>query len=61
MTAILTIARLPFKNTESRQRALDAFHNIIEYTTPKEPNVLQYVCALPLDDSLGTELYVIEE
>lgn len=61
MSAILTIARLVLKDTESRQKALDAFHNIIEYTTPKEPDVRQYVCALPLDDSPGTELYVIEE
>ncbi|CAE7032585.1 hypothetical protein P3342_006871 [Pyrenophora teres f. teres] len=61
MSAILTIARLLFKDKEGRQKAIDAFHDIIEYTTSNEPEVLQYVCALPLDDSLGTEIYMIEE
>ena len=61
MSAILTIARLRFKNKEARQIAIDAFHDIIEYTTPNEPGVLQYVCALPLEDSLESEIYMIEE
>ncbi|KAA8621490.1 hypothetical protein PtrSN002B_010992 [Pyrenophora tritici-repentis] len=61
MPAILTIARLFFIDKNGRQKAIDAFHDIIEFTTPNEPEVLQYVCALPMDDSLGTEIYMIEE
>ncbi|RII22888.1 hypothetical protein CUC08_Gglean013327 [Alternaria sp. MG1] len=61
MAAILTTARLVFKDSVARQKAIDAFHKIIEYTIPHEPHVLQYVCALPVDDSLGTEIYMIEE
>jgi hypothetical protein len=61
MTAILTIARLVFKDAVARQKAIDSFHKIIEYTTSHEPEVLQYVCALPVDDSLRTEIYMIEE
>jgi hypothetical protein len=61
MTAILTTARLVFKDSVARQKAIDEFHKIIEYTTPHEPEVSQYVCALPVDDSLGTEIYMIEE
>ncbi|RMZ70747.1 Dimeric alpha-beta barrel [Pyrenophora seminiperda CCB06] len=61
MAAILTIARILFKSKEARQKAIDAFHNIIEYTKANEPEVLQYVCALPIDDSLGNEIYMIEE
>jgi hypothetical protein len=61
MTALLTTARLVFKDSAARQKAIDAFHKIIEFTTPHEPEVLQYVCALPVDDNLGTEIYMIEE
>ncbi|KAI4709858.1 hypothetical protein J4E89_005087 [Alternaria sp. Ai002NY15] len=61
MTAILTTARLVFKDAAARQKAIDAFHKIIEFTTPHEPEVLQYVCALPVDDSSRTEIYMIEE
>ena len=61
MTGILTTARLVFKDTASRETAVEAFRNIIAFTTPNEPEVLQYVCTLPVDDSLGTEMYMIEE
>jgi hypothetical protein len=61
MSAILTTARLVFKNSDARQKGIDAFHKIIQHTTPYEPEVLQYVCALPVDDSLSTEIYMIEE
>ncbi|KAL1798099.1 hypothetical protein ACET3X_002136 [Alternaria dauci] len=61
MTAILTTARLVFKDSSARQMAIDAFHKIIEHTTAQEPQVLQYICALPVDDSSGTEIYMIEE
>lgn len=61
MSSILTIDRLRFKNKEARLIAIDAFHDIIEYTTPNEPEVLQYVCALPLEDSLESDMYMIEE
>lgn len=61
MAAILTTARLVFKDSSARQKAIDAFHKIIEYTTPHEPEVLQYVCTLPADDSAGNEIYMMEE
>ena len=61
MSGILTTARLVFQSAEARQKAIDAFRKIIAYTTPNEPEVLQYVCALPVDDSLGKEIYMIEE
>ncbi|KAG9193957.1 hypothetical protein G6011_03992 [Alternaria panax] len=61
MTSILTTARLVFKDLDARQKAIDAFHKIIQYTIPHEPEVLQYVCALPVDEKLETEIYMIEE
>jgi hypothetical protein len=61
MSGILTTARLVCKDTNARKTAIEAFRNIIAFTTPNEPDVLQYVCALPVDDNLGTEIYMIEE
>lgn len=61
MSGILTTARLVFKSSDARQKAIEAFGQIIAFTTPNEPEVLQYVCALPVDDRLGTEIYMIEE
>lgn len=42
-------------------QVLDAFHKIIEFTQPHEPEVLRYVATLPKDDTTGTVLYMIEE
>jgi hypothetical protein len=61
MTGILTTARLVCKDSQSRDTAIEAFRKIIAYTTPNEPEVLQYVCALPVDDDTKTEIYMIEE
>ena len=61
MTGILTTARLVFKDSPARETAIEAFRKIIAFTTPSEPEVLQYVCALPVEDNLGTEIYMIEE
>lgn len=61
MSTILTTARLVFKDTQARQKAIDAFHKIIEFTTSQEPDVLQYVCAIPKDDIERNEIYMIEE
>lgn len=61
MSGILTTARLVFKSTKARETALEAFNKIIAYTTAHEPEVLQYVATLPVDDSHGTEVYMIEE
>ncbi|KAF2026464.1 hypothetical protein EK21DRAFT_33570, partial [Setomelanomma holmii] len=61
MSGILTTARLVFKDSASRDKAIDAFRKIIAFTTPNEPEVLQYVCALPVDDKAGNEIYMIEE
>jgi hypothetical protein len=61
MPGILTTARLVCKDSKAREKAIEAFREIIAYTTPNEPEVLQYVCTLPVDDSLGTEIYMIEE
>jgi hypothetical protein len=61
MTGILTTARLVCKDSQAREKAIEAFRKIIAYTTPNEPEVLQYICALPVDDSVGTEIYMIEE
>jgi hypothetical protein len=61
MSGILTTAYLVCKDTKARETAIEAFRNIIAFTTPNEPEVFQYVCALPFDDKLGTEIYMIEE
>ncbi|RYF31189.1 MAG: hypothetical protein EOO38_31740 [Cytophagaceae bacterium] len=61
MSGILTTARLVFKDSPSRDKAIEAFRNIIAFTTPNEPEVLQYVCALPVDDAAGNEIYMVEE
>jgi hypothetical protein len=61
MPGILTTARLVCKDSQAREKAIEAFREIIAYTTPNEPEVLQYVCTLPVDDSLGTEIHMIEE
>jgi hypothetical protein len=61
MPSILTTARLVCMSEEARELAIEAFRKIIAYTTPNEPGVLQYVCALPVDDRLGLEIYKIEE
>lgn len=61
MSGILTTARLVFKDGKARDKAIEAFDKIIDFTTPNEPEVLQYVCALPIDDTAGTEIYMIEE
>ena len=61
MASILTTARLVCKDTQAREKAIDAFRKIIEYTGPNEPEVLQYVCAIPHDDNSGNEIYMIEE
>ena len=61
MTGILTTARLVFKDTSAREKAIEAFRKIIAFTTSNEPEVLQYVCALPVEDKSGTDIYMIEE
>ncbi|KAI4676293.1 uncharacterized protein J4E88_007207 [Alternaria novae-zelandiae] len=55
MTAILTTARLVFKDAAARQKAIDAFHKIIEFTTPHEPEVLQYANQAASDAHLTTK------
>ncbi|OAL44506.1 hypothetical protein IQ07DRAFT_550239, partial [Pyrenochaeta sp. DS3sAY3a] len=61
MTALLTTARIVCKSPEARATAIAAFRDIIAYAIPNEPDVLQYICAVPLDDASGTEIYMIEE
>lgn len=61
MVSILTTARLVCKDTSSRETVISAFGKIIAFTTSHEPEVLQYACTLPMDDRLGTEIYMIEE
>ncbi|KAJ4376018.1 hypothetical protein N0V83_001298 [Neocucurbitaria cava] len=61
MTGILTTAKLTFKSPEAREKAIDAFRKVIAFTNPNEPEVLAYVCALPVDDTTKTEIYMIEE
>ena len=61
MTGILTTAKLTCKSPEAREKVIDAFRKIIAFTAPNEPEVLQYVCALPVDDTLQTEIYMLEE
>ncbi|KAH7355982.1 hypothetical protein BKA66DRAFT_515729 [Pyrenochaeta sp. MPI-SDFR-AT-0127] len=61
MAGVLTTARIVCKSTEARDTVIESFRKIIAYTTPNEPEVLQYVCALPVDDTLKTEIYMIEE
>lgn len=61
MEGILTTAQITCKSSAARQTVLQAFQKIINFTQEHEPEVLQYVCALPIDDTLGTEIYVIEE
>ncbi|KAJ4305776.1 hypothetical protein N0V90_001308 [Kalmusia sp. IMI 367209] len=47
--------------SENVEKVLDAFHKIIEFTKPHEPDVLRYVVTLPAEDTTGTVLYMIEE
>lgn len=61
MTSILTTARIVCKDAAARGKAIEAFRKVVEYTTPNEPEVLQYVCAVPYLDDLGNEIYMIEE
>ncbi|CAO2652073.1 Nn.00g003560.m01.CDS01 [Neocucurbitaria sp. VM-36] len=61
MTGILTTAKLTCKSPEARETVIDAFRKIIAFTAPNEPEVLQYICALPIEDNLKTEIYMIEE
>ncbi|KAL6711390.1 hypothetical protein ACN47E_004324 [Coniothyrium glycines] len=61
MSPILTTARLVCRDRESRDAVISAFRKIIAHTTPQEPKVLQYVCAVPVEDGLGTEIYMVEE
>ncbi|KAF2787008.1 hypothetical protein K505DRAFT_379873 [Melanomma pulvis-pyrius CBS 109.77] len=61
MSPIVTTARIVCKDKESRVKALSAFHKIIEFSEPHEPGVLRYVVTLPVDDTTGTVLYMIEE
>ncbi|KAL1592645.1 hypothetical protein SLS60_011061 [Paraconiothyrium brasiliense] len=46
---------------ENVQKVLSAFHKIIQFTQPHEPDVLRYIATLPADDTTGTVLYMIEE
>ncbi|KAK3209748.1 hypothetical protein GRF29_44g553722 [Pseudopithomyces chartarum] len=61
MAPILVTARIVCSSKEARKTVLDAFHKIIEFTQPNEPEVLRYVATLPVDDTTGTVLYMIEE
>jgi quinol monooxygenase YgiN len=58
---IVTTAHLEFESKESRQKALSAFHKIVEYSRANEPGVLRYIVTLPIDDTKETEIYMIEE
>ncbi|KAF2686876.1 hypothetical protein K458DRAFT_363249 [Lentithecium fluviatile CBS 122367] len=61
MAPIIVTARIVCKSKEARETVLSAFHKIIEFTQPHEPEVLRYVVTLPVDDTTGTVLYMIEE
>ncbi|KAF2709913.1 hypothetical protein K504DRAFT_430016 [Pleomassaria siparia CBS 279.74] len=61
MSPIVTTARIVCKDRESRVKALDVFHKIVEFSEPNEPGVLRYVVTLPVEDTTGTVLYMIEE
>lgn len=61
MTGVLTIAKIVCKNSEARDVAIEAFRKIVAFSGPNEPEVLQYVCALPIDDAQKTDIYMIEE
>lgn len=61
MPSILTTATLTCKDPQARQQVISAFKNIIAYTAPHEPEVLQYVCALLESDATDTKIYMIEE
>ncbi|PVH93824.1 hypothetical protein DM02DRAFT_694854 [Periconia macrospinosa] len=61
MAQIIVTARIVCASPSAREKVLAAFHKIIEFTYPNEPDVLRYVVTLPLDDTTGTVLYMIEE
>ncbi|KAF1965966.1 hypothetical protein BU23DRAFT_603879 [Bimuria novae-zelandiae CBS 107.79] len=61
MAPILVTARIVCSSKEARATVLDAFCKIIEFTQPHEPEVLRYVVTVPVDDTTGTVLYMIEE
>ncbi|CAI6332883.1 unnamed protein product [Periconia digitata] len=61
MSPIIVTARIVCVSKQARESVLCAFHKIIEFTQPNEPEVLRYVVTLPLDDTTGTVLYMIEE
>ncbi|KAJ4351446.1 uncharacterized protein N0V89_006788 [Didymosphaeria variabile] len=61
MAPILVTARIVCSSKEARKTVLDAFHKIIQFTQTHEPDVLRYIVTLPVDDTTGTVLYMIEE
>lgn len=44
-----------------RSKVLEAFHKIVDYSKANEPGVTRYIATVPIDDTLGTEIYMIEE
>jgi len=44
-----------------RYKVLEAFHKIVNYSEVNEPGVISYIATIPIEDVLGTEIYMIEE
>ncbi|KAF2015137.1 hypothetical protein BU24DRAFT_372042 [Aaosphaeria arxii CBS 175.79] len=61
MAPIITTARLVCKDKEAREKAIAAFHKIVEFSRANEPGVLRYIVTLPLSDDAQKEIYMIEE
>ncbi|KAH7134909.1 hypothetical protein B0J11DRAFT_517192 [Dendryphion nanum] len=61
MAPLLTTARLVLKDKASRDKALAAFHTIVEFSRVNEPDVTRYIVTVPLDDVAQNEIYMIEE
>lgn len=61
MSPIIVTARIVCVSRSARDQVLSAFHKIVEFTQPNEPDVLRYVVMLPLEDTTGTVIYMLEE
>lgn len=61
LTTIQPAQHLRSLTTPTHHQVLNAFHKIIQFSQPHEPDVLRYIVTLPADDTTGTFLYMIEE
>ena len=61
MSTLVVVGHLVATSKDARQKVLDQFSKIVDFSRSDEPGVLSYAITVPRDEKDETSIYAIEE